>query len=93
MNLRIPDRYHAKTLKKHTSLIRFASYFHKQTVFQKCERSFFDQTAIDAKSVLTFENGPLVAELKSIHHQKAVFKCQYTFSFYGHLVKKATRWN
>ena len=32
--------------------------------FQKSERSFFDQVAIDAESVLTFEKCPLVAELK-----------------------------
>ena len=62
--LRIPDSYHAKTLKKHTPLVRFALYFHNQAIFQKSERSFFDQVAIDAKSALTFENRPLVAELK-----------------------------
>ena len=62
--LRIPDSYHAKTLKIHTPLVRFALYFHYQAVFQKFERSFFDQVAVDVKSVLTFENRPLVAELK-----------------------------
>ena len=62
--LRIPDSYHAKTLKIHTPLVRFALYFHYQAVFQKFERSFFDQVAVDAKSVSTFENRPLVAELK-----------------------------
>ncbi len=62
--LRIPDSYHAKTLKIHTPLVRFALYFHYQAVFQKFERSFFDQVAIDAKNASTFENRPLVAELK-----------------------------
>ena len=38
--------------------------FYNQTVFQKCECSFFDQVAIDAKSVPTFEKCYLVAELK-----------------------------
>ncbi len=32
--LRIPDSYHAKTLKIHTPLVRFALYFHYQAVFQ-----------------------------------------------------------
>ena len=31
---------------------------------QKFERSFFDQVAVDAKSVLKFEERPLVAQLK-----------------------------
>ena len=62
--LRIPDSYHAKTLKKHTPLVRFASYFYNQTVFQKSECTFFDQVAIDDKNVSTFEKRPLVAELK-----------------------------
>ena len=62
--LRIPDSYHAKTLKIHTPLIRFVLYFHNQAVFKKFERSFFDQVAIDAKTVLTFENCPQVAKLK-----------------------------
>ena len=62
--LRIPDSYHAKTLKKHTPLVRFALYFYNQAIFQKSERSFFDQVAIDGKSALTFENRRLVAELK-----------------------------
>ena len=57
-DLRIPDSYHAKTLKKHPPLVRFGLYFHNQVVFQKSERSCFDQVAIDAKSVLTFENRP-----------------------------------
>ncbi len=41
--------------KKLTPLVRFAWLFYNQTVFQKFERTFFDQVAIDAKSVLTFE--------------------------------------
>ncbi len=48
--LRIPDSYHAKTLKIHTPLVRFALYFHYQAVFKKFERSFFDQVAIDANT-------------------------------------------
>ncbi len=32
--------------------------------FKKFECSFSDQVAVDVKSVLTFENRPLVAELK-----------------------------
>ena len=39
-------------------------FFYNQTVFQKFERSFFDQVAIDAKNVLTFQKRPLVAEQK-----------------------------
>ena len=62
--LRIPDSYHAKTLKKHTPLVRLALYFQNQAVFKKFERSFFDQVARDAETVLTFEIRPLVAELK-----------------------------
>ncbi len=62
--LRIPDSCHAKTLKNHTPLVGFASYFLNQAIFQKSERRFLDQVAIDAKSALTFENRPLVAELK-----------------------------
>ena len=38
--------------------------FYNQTVFKKFEHTFFDQVARDAKSVLTFEKRPLVAELK-----------------------------
>ena len=38
--------------------------FHNQTIFQKCECTFLDQVARDSKSVLTFENCPLVAEVK-----------------------------
>ncbi len=64
VHLRIPDSYHAKTLIIHTPLVRFALYFHYQAVFQKFERSFLDQVAIDAKSASTFENCPLMAELK-----------------------------
>ena len=74
-HLRIPDSYHAKIMKIHTPLVRFALYFHNQAGFQKFEHSFFDQVAIDIKSVLTFENCPLVAE--------------NTFNMYGHLVKIA----
>ncbi len=59
----IPDSYHGKTLKKCTPLVHFAAYFHNQTIFKKSERTFFDQVAIDAKSVLTFENCPLMSEL------------------------------
>ena len=41
-----------------------ATLFYNGAVFQKSESSFLDQVAIDVKSVLTFENCPLVAELK-----------------------------
>ncbi len=40
--LRIPDSYHGKTLKNHTPLVRYASYFFNQAIFQKFERRFFD---------------------------------------------------
>ena len=33
-------------------------------MFQKNDRNFFGQVAIDAKNVLTFEMHPLVGELK-----------------------------
>ncbi len=36
--LRIPDSYHAKTLKNHTPLVRYASYFYNQAIFQKSEK-------------------------------------------------------
>ncbi len=42
------------TKKKLTTPVRFAWLFYNQTVFQKFERTFFDQVAIDAKSVSTF---------------------------------------
>ncbi len=42
----------------------FASLFYNQVTFQKSVWYFFDQVAIDAISVLTFEIPPLVAELK-----------------------------
>ena len=74
MPLRIPDSYHANTLKIHTPLVRFAVYFHYWAVFQKFERSFFDQVAIDDKSALTFENCPLVEELKfKMSHNERIF--------------------
>ena len=38
--LRIPDSYHAKTLKNHTPLVRYASYFYNQAIFKKFERRF-----------------------------------------------------
>ncbi len=60
----IPDIYLAKTVIKHTPLICFPLYFHNRAIFLKSERSIFEQVAIDAKIALTFENGPLVAELK-----------------------------
>ncbi len=47
-----------------TPLVHFAPLFFNQTVFQKFERTFFDQVVIDAKSVSTFEKCHLVAELK-----------------------------
>ncbi len=62
--LRIPAIHGAKTTKNHTPLVCFPRLFYNQTVFQKFERPFFDQVAIDAKDVLTFEKCPLVAELK-----------------------------
>ena len=46
-------------------MAHFASLFYNKAIFQKSNRSFFDQVAIDSKSVLTFEKCPLVAELKS----------------------------
>ena len=39
--LRIPDSYHAKSLKNHTPLVRNASYFYNQAIFKKIERRFF----------------------------------------------------
>ncbi len=63
-HLTILDSYGAKNTKKQTPLVHFPGLFYNQTIFQKFERSFFDQVAIDAKSVLTFEKRPLVAELK-----------------------------
>ncbi len=63
--LRIPDSYHAKTLKKNTPPVHFSLYFHNQAISQKSERSFVDQVAIDDKSALTIEDHPLVEELKS----------------------------
>ncbi len=45
-------------------MVHFPTLFFNKTVFQKNELSFFDQVAIDAKSVTTFEKHPLVAELK-----------------------------
>ena len=88
------------TLKNQTLLVRFASYFHNQYVFQKKKRCFLDQVATN-ECVLTFENHPLVAELKfKISHNGQSFmfsisalkiqKCQNTFGIDGHLVKKAT---
>ncbi len=50
--------------KKLTPLVRFAWLFYNQTAFQKFERTYFDQVARDAKSVLTFEKRPPVVELK-----------------------------
>ncbi len=38
--LRIPDSYHAKTLKIHTPLVRFALYFHYRAVFQNLNVAF-----------------------------------------------------
>ncbi len=51
-------------MRKITFLTRFAISFYNQAIFQKSERIFFDQVAIDAKSVLTFEKRHLVVELK-----------------------------
>ncbi len=64
IKLTILDSYHARTLKRQNPLVCFPSYFHIKAVFQKSERSFFDQVAIDAKSILTFENCLLVAVMK-----------------------------
>ncbi len=63
-SLRLHASYGAKIIKNQTPLVCFACLFYNQTVFQKFERTFFDQVAIDAKSVLTFEKGRLVAALK-----------------------------
>ncbi len=40
IELRIPDSYHAKTLKNHTPLVRYASYFYKKYSNNqaKCDR-------------------------------------------------------
>ena len=43
--LRIPDSYHAKILKNHTPLVRYALYFYNQAIFQKFERRFFDEVS------------------------------------------------
>ncbi len=58
---------------KHTPLVHFAWLLYNQTIFQKFERSFFDQVAIDSKNVQTFERHPLVAELKLKVSQIALF--------------------
>ncbi len=42
-------------IKNKTLLVRFAPLFFNQTVFQKFERTFFDQVAINGKGVTTFE--------------------------------------
>ena len=47
-----------------TPLVRFAWLFFNQTIFQKFERTFLDQVAIDGKCVSTFEKCHLMAELK-----------------------------
>ncbi len=44
-------------------LVCFASLFYNQTIFKKIECCFFDQVAINDKSVVTFEKCPLVAQL------------------------------
>ncbi len=62
-HLRLHASYDAKITKNLTPLVRFAWLFYNQTVFQKFERTFFDQVAIDAKDVLTFEKRRLVVEL------------------------------
>ncbi len=62
--LRLRASYGAKITENQTPQVRFAWLFYNQTVFQKFERNFFDQVAIDAKSVSTFEKRPLVAKLK-----------------------------
>ncbi len=49
--LRILAIHGAKTTKNHTPLIRFASLFNNQTIFQKSVWHFFDQVARDAKNV------------------------------------------
>ena len=85
-------------------MVRFAPYFHNQAVFKKSECSFFDEVAIDAKSVLTFGIRPLVAELKFRMSQygrfsmfslsalppEGTFLMLIRFSIYDHLVKTAT---
>ena len=50
-DLRKPAIHGAKTTKNQTPLVCFAWLFYNQTVFQKFERSFFDQVVIDAKNV------------------------------------------
>ncbi len=62
-----------KSLKIRPPLVRCISLFYNQTIFKKFECTFFDQVAIDAKTVLTFENYPLVAELKLKMSQNGLF--------------------
>ncbi len=49
---------------KQTPLVHFSWLFDNQTVFLKFECIFFDQVAIDAKSVPTFKKWLLMADLK-----------------------------
>ena len=58
---------------KQTPLVHVAWLFDNQTVFQKFDRTFFDQVAIDGKSVSTFKKCPLVAELKLQMSQNGQF--------------------
>ncbi len=51
VDLRILDIHGAKITKNQAPLTRFAWLFSNQTVYQKSERSFFDQVSKDAKSV------------------------------------------
>ena len=46
----ILDSCDAKNTEYQTCLISFAYLFYNQTVFQKSERSFFDQVAVDAQA-------------------------------------------
>ena len=71
--LRLHASNDAKTTKNLTPLVHFACLFYNQMVFQKFEHTFFDEVAIDAKSVLTFEKCPLVAELKLKMSQNGQF--------------------
>ncbi len=55
----------AKIIKNQTHLVHLAW----QAEFHNFERSFFNQVALDAKNVLTFEKHSLVPELKLILHE------------------------
>ncbi len=64
--IRLHASYDAKITKNLTPLARFNSrLIHNQTIFQKFERTFFDQVAMDAKSVLTFGGRAEIENIKN----------------------------